>query len=159
MGDPSIIDPVPAPPFALPDGGGRVHELSSLLGSWPVLVFLPEAKQRMSVLLACAYREHAAAFRKRGVPVWMIWKESQAVSREFVKKFSLPFPLLSDESMAVIRAYGVWSAPSGKQGRWQGVVPTAVLIASDGYKTRHWKVHTAAQSPVQVLEALETYLK
>lgn len=160
MPDKSIIQPVPAPAFLLSDAQGKRYALEDLAGKWSVLVFLPGIAQRMSIRLACAYRDHFAAFQKLGVPIWGVWAENEAVTVEFVKRFSLPYPLLTDVDRKVIRAYRAWVPPSGKQGRWNGVVPTTALIASDGYLTRHWvKVHKGEQNPLQVLEALELYLR
>ncbi|MCC5845843.1 MAG: redoxin domain-containing protein [Verrucomicrobia bacterium] len=160
MADKSIIQPFPAPAFSLKDARGDEYALEDLRGKWALLVFLPGMEQKMSVRLACAYREHWGAFQKLGVPVWAVWAENAAVSAEFSKRFSLPFPLLMDEERKVIRAYSAWVPPSGKQGRWNGVVPTVALMASDGYVTRHWiKVHKGEQNPLQVLDALELYLR
>lgn len=160
MADKSIIQPFPAPEFSLKDSQGAVYTLDGLKGKWSVLVFLPALQQRMSIRLACAFREHAGAFQKLGVPLWAVWAEDAGVTADFVKRFSLPYPLLVDGDRKVIRAYGAWVPPTGRQGRWNGVVPTVALMASDGYLTRHWmKVHKAELCPVQVLDALAIYLK
>lgn len=160
MPDKSIIEPFVAPSFSLQDENKNAYTLEDLRGKWSILVFFPGITQKMSVRLACAYREHFQTFKKLGVPVWGIWAEDAGVTKDFAKRFSLPFPLLSDAEKVVIRAYSAWTPPTGKQGRWNGVVPTTVLIAPDGYVTRHWiKVHSGEQNPTQVLEALEIYLR
>jgi peroxiredoxin Q/BCP len=160
MADKSIIQPFPAPDFSLTDAKGNAYSLGELKGKWSLLVFLPGLAQKMSVRLACAYRDHYDALQALGVPLWGIWAENNAVTSDFVKRFSLPYPLLVDEERKVIRAYSAWVPPSGKQGRWNGVVPTVALIATDGYVTRHWiKVHKAELSPQQVLDALDIYLR
>lgn len=160
MADKSIIQPFPAPAFSLTDPAGKSYALADRRGTWSLLVFFPGIQQKMSVRLACAYREHWAKFQALGVSVWGIWAENGEVTAAFTRRFSLPFPVLMDESRVVIRAYSAWVPPSGKQGRWNGVVPTVALIASDGFVQRHWiKVHKGEQSPLQVLEALDTHLQ
>ncbi len=160
MPDKSIVDPFPAPAFSLRDTKGCLYSLEELRGTWSVLLFLPGMAQKMSVRLACAYREQWESFQKLGVSLWGIWAENTAVTTDFEDRFSLPYPLLQDEEFKVIKAYSAWVTPSGKQGRWNGVVPTVALIASDGYVTRHWiKVHKAELSPMQVLDALKIYLR
>ena len=47
-------------------------------------------------------------------------------------KFQLNFPLLSDESKAMIQAYGVWKEKSMYGRKYMGIERTTVVINEDG---------------------------
>jgi peroxiredoxin Q/BCP len=49
-----------------------------------------------------------ARFPEPGCRHFGVSTDSLESHRDFIAKFGLPFPLLSDESGAIVRAYGVW---------------------------------------------------
>ncbi|MGZ3709481.1 MAG: peroxiredoxin, partial [Bdellovibrionota bacterium] len=48
------------------------------------------------------------------------------------EKYSLPFPLLSDESGKVCEAYGVWQEKSLYGRKFMGIVRSTFIIGPDG---------------------------
>jgi peroxiredoxin Q/BCP len=55
-----------------------------------------------------------------------------ASHQKFSQKYDFNFPLLSDESKAMIQAYGVWKEKSMYGRHYMGIERTTVLIAKDG---------------------------
>ena len=51
---------------------------------------------------------------------------------KFIKKHSLPFPLISDEDQAIVNAYGVWVEKSMYGKKYMGTERTTFVIGADG---------------------------
>ena len=51
---------------------------------------------------------------------------------KFKDKFSLPFPLLSDEDHAVAEAYGAWGEKKNYGKTYQGIIRSGFVIDADG---------------------------
>lgn len=99
----------PAPEFALPDVSGHVESLSGLLAVAPLLLFFfrgtwcPNCRKQWTELQPHMTRLLIAGVQCRGVIA-----QSPVSVAAYAKSPGLPFPMLIDESRAVIRAYGVW---------------------------------------------------
>ena len=52
--------------------------------------------------------------------------------QKFIEKHSLPFPLLSDESHAMVEAYGVWIEKSMYGKKYMGAERSTFVIGPDG---------------------------
>ena len=122
----------PAPDFTLPDKDGNPVTLSALRGRKVVIYFYPKDNTPGCTRQACAFAADYAEFRRRGVTVIGISKDSTASHQKFAEKYDLPFLLLSDPDRTAIEAYGVWQGKkmAGKVG--MGVVRTTFLINEEG---------------------------
>lgn len=121
-----------APEFSLPDDHGQEIRLSELRGRPVVLYFYPKDDTPGCTKEACGFRDQFADYRDNAVTVLGISPDPVASHARFRDKFSLPFPLLSDEGHAVASAYGVWG-PKTLMGRsYEGVLRTTFLIGPDG---------------------------
>jgi peroxiredoxin len=95
-----------APGFELDSTHGRIS-LESRLGKGGVLlVFYPADDSPVCTRQLCDYRDHLHEFAELGVDVLAINSESLDSHRAFAQKHGLPFPLLSDPTREVCRAYG-----------------------------------------------------
>ena len=121
-----------APEFALPDTEGTTVRLSELLAQGPVaLFFYPAAMTAGCTRQACAFRDLASEFAEAGVQRVGISRDSVDKQRQFASENAFDYPLLSDESGEVTRAYGV---ARGRLGKALGA-PTqrwSFAIAADG---------------------------
>lgn len=98
----------PAPDFKLPDADGKIYSLSSYRGKSPVVIyFYPKADTPGCTKQACGIRDNWKKFEEAGIPVFGISVDSQKDLVRFREKYSLNFPLLSDEKKEVTKAYGV----------------------------------------------------
>lgn len=119
-----------APDFTLPDQNGAMHSLKQYRGKWVVVYFYPKDDTPGCTKEACAFRDGFTRFAERNVQVLGISKDSVASHKKFAEKFSLNFPLLSDESKATIQAYGAWTE-RGFMGH-PGVLRNTYLVNPDG---------------------------
>jgi len=121
-----------APAFSLPNEKGQVVKLSELKGKKIVVFFYPKDDTPGCTKEACSFRDGLQAIRKKGAVVLGVSADSVASHQRFSQKFDFNFPLLSDESKAMIQAYGVWKEKSMYGRKYMGIERTTVLIAKDG---------------------------
>ncbi len=121
-----------APEFTLTDKGGNKVSLSDFRGKKVVLYFYPKDNTPGCTRQACAFAGAYSDFRNMNVQVIGISKDSEASHRKFAEKHDLPFILLSDPELEVIKAYDVWAEKKlyGKLGF--GVVRSTYIIDENG---------------------------
>ena len=121
-----------APNFTLCDKDGREITLSELRGRRVVLYFYPKDNTPGCTRQACAFAAAYEGFKSKNVEVIGISRDSVASHAKFAEKHGLPFILLSDPELEVIKAYGVWKEKKlyGKLGF--GVVRTTFIIDENG---------------------------
>lgn len=121
-----------APDFKLFAGDGREVSLSDFLGKKVVLYFYPKDNTPGCTRQACAFAGLYGEFKKRGIEVIGVSRDSTASHTKFAAKHGLNFILLSDPELEVIKAYGVWQEKKlyGKLGF--GVVRTTFIIDEEG---------------------------
>ena len=76
-----------------------------------------------------------------------------ASHKKFEEKYGLPFVILSDPELNVIRAYDVWQEKMNYGKPTMGVVRTTYLI-EDGIITKAFGKVKAADNPAQMLQEL-----
>src|SRR6185369_2579565 len=121
-----------APSFALPDQNGKVHKLSDYKGKWLIVYFYPKDDTPGCTKEACAFRDASKDYIKRGVSIVGISKDSVKSHDKFANKFSLNFPLLSDEGLETIKAYGAWGKKKLYGRESHGVFRNTYLINPKG---------------------------
>ncbi len=95
-----------APDFTLQDQNGDSHKLSDSNGSIRLIYFYPKDNTPGCNREACAIRDAYGEFKKAGIKVFGISRDSVDSHKKFEKKFELPFTLLSDPKMSVIKPWG-----------------------------------------------------
>ena len=115
-----------------PHGEGQSISLSSLHGKSVVLYFYPKDDTPGCTTQACGVRDNHAAILAKGALIYGVSIDSPASHAKFIAKHQLPFPLLSDESRAIVEAYGVWVEKSMYGRKYMGVERTTVLIDPAG---------------------------
>ena len=82
-----------APDFTLPDKNGEPVALSRFRGGKVVLYFYPKDNTPGCTRQACAFSARYGEFKKRGIEVVGVSRDSAASHLKFAEKFSLPFNL------------------------------------------------------------------
>jgi peroxiredoxin Q/BCP len=126
----------PAPEFRAQAIGGKYGDgqevsLADFRGSAVVLYFYPKDDTPGCTVQACALRDswdelsaHAHLF---GVSV-----DSSASHEKFIKKYQLPFPLLSDVDKKIVNSYGVWVEKSMYGKKYMGAERSTFVIDGAG---------------------------
>ena len=121
-----------APDFSLPSTDGRTISLGDLRGKKVVLYFYPKDSTPGCTKEACDFRDNVDRLKRKGARVIGVSADSVKSHEKFSKKYDLPFPLLSDESKEMLRAYGVWKEKSFMGRKYMGIVRTTVVIDEEG---------------------------
>ena len=121
-----------APAFELPTGDGRTIALDDFRGKKVVLYFYPKDDTPGCTKEACSFQENLATVKKKGAAVLGVSIDSPASHAKFSGKYSLSFPLLSDETKTVVRKYGVWKKKSMYGKTYMGVERTTFIINEKG---------------------------
>lgn len=144
-----------APAFTLKDQNGDKVALKDLKGKDVVVYFYPKDDTPGCTKEACGFRDDYAAFEKLGVTVLGISPDDGESHTQFIDKYELPFPLLSDPDKKVMEKYGAWGEKNMYGKKTMGVIRSTVWIGADGKVKKHWKrVAKADQHPAKVLEAI-----
>ena len=121
-----------APAFTLPDESGNPVSLSDFTGKKVVVYFYPKDNTPGCTRQACAFAAAYGDFKKIDVAVIGISKDSQRSHTNFIKKYELPFILLSDPEREAIEAYDVWQEKKMYGKTSMGVVRTTYIINEEG---------------------------
>ena len=123
----------PAPDFTLPSSTGAPISLADYRGARRVvLYFYPKDDTPGCTMEACGFRDTAKGYERAGAAILGVSLDNLTSHTKFVDKFSLPFPLLSDENQAVSRAYGVYKLKQMYGREYWGIERTTFLIDTDG---------------------------
>lgn len=121
-----------APAFESKDQDGKLHKLSDYAGKKLVVFFYPAADTPTCTTEACNLRDNYQRFLAKNYAVLGVSPDTEKKQGKFASKYSLPFPLLADESRAVIDAFGVWG-PKKFMGRlFDGLHRTTFIIDENG---------------------------
>ncbi len=141
-----------APDFSLPDQDGKMHKLSEYRGQKVILYFYPKDNTAGCTKQACGFGDRYPQFREKGAVVLGVSKDSVASHKKFEEKYGLPFMLLSDTELEVIKAYDVWKEKKNYGKVSMGVVRTTYLIDEEGVIIRAMDKVKAADNPQEMLE-------
>jgi thioredoxin-dependent peroxiredoxin len=143
-----------APDFTLPDQNGDPVSLSGLRGRPVVLYFYPKADTPGCTVQACGVRDHHADYEQAGAVVLGVSADPIKRIANFAGKYTLGFPLLSDEDHAVAEAYGVWVEKSMYGRTYMGMERTTFVISREGVVTEVFRKVKPAEHDELVLASL-----
>jgi peroxiredoxin Q/BCP len=144
-----------APAFSLPDDTGKIVNSSELRGKKVVVYFYPKDDTPGCTTEACSFRDGIQELRKSGSVMFGVSADSVSSHRKFSVKFQLNFPLLSDESKAMIQAYGVWKEKSLYGRKYMGIERTTFVINEDGTIRKIFPKVKVNEHFAEVLQTLE----
>ena len=128
-----------APNFSLAaDGGGKVS-LKDFAGKSLVLYFYPKDDTSGCTKEAIDFSAAAAKFKKLGISVVGVSKDSVASHDKFKTKHKLNFALASDPEGAVIESYGSWGEKSMYGRKYMGIDRSTFLIDGKGRIAKIWR--------------------
>jgi peroxiredoxin Q/BCP len=128
-----------APSFSLPRDGGSTVALGDYAGRKLVLFFYPRADTPGCTREAIDFTRLAAAFAANQTAVLGVSADPLKAQESFRNKHQLSVPLASDETHAMLQAYGAWGEKSMYGRTFQGIIRTTVLVGSDGRIVKVWR--------------------
>jgi thioredoxin-dependent peroxiredoxin len=137
MGKPLSVG-TPAPDFTLPRDGGSQVSLKDFSGRKVVLYFYPKADTPGCTKEAIAFNALRKAFAEADTAILGISADSVKAQDKFRDKYSLAFPLVSDETHRMLEAYGVWGEKSMYGKTFMGIDRVTYLIDRQGMIAQVW---------------------
>ena len=140
-----------APDFTLPDQNGVNHSLSDYKGKKVILYFYPKDMTSGCTSQACNFRDMYPQFQEKGAVVLGVSKDSVESHKKFEEKHGIPFTLLSDTELEVIKAYDVLK--KDKDGNpTKSMSRSTYLIDEDGMIARAFGGVKPKENAAQMLD-------
>ena len=130
-----------APAFSLPASTGEkisLQDFSGANGKNVVLYFYPRDDTPGCTTEACGFRDHIGRFQSTETAVLGVSTDTVESHQKFAAKFSLPFPLLADESHELAEKYGVWVEKNMYGKKSMGIQRATFLIDKTGKIAAVW---------------------
>jgi peroxiredoxin Q/BCP len=121
-----------APAFSLKTESGDPASLKSLKGRQVVLYFYPKDDTPGCTKEACGFRDSIKPIEKADAVVLGVSMDDADSHLKFIKKYSLPFPLLCDEDGTVSKAYGVYKKKNMYGKTYWGIERSTFIIDEAG---------------------------
>ena len=93
--------------FTLENQNGKTVHLSDYKKSPVVLFFYPRANTPGCTIESCGFRDAFAKFKKAGIVVLGISRDTVKAQKKFAEKFHLSYPLLADADEKICDYFGV----------------------------------------------------
>jgi thioredoxin-dependent peroxiredoxin len=144
----------PAPDFNTTNQHGELVRLKDFKGKKLALFFYPADNTPTCTKEACNLRDGYAELKKQGVAVLGISPDSEARHQGFIKKHQLPYDLLADENLEMMKAYGVWGHKKFMGREFDGVHRTTFVIDEKGIIRHIFTKVDSGNHTLQILSAL-----
>jgi peroxiredoxin Q/BCP len=115
--------------FTLQNQDGKTVHLSDYKASPVVLFVYPRADTPGCTIESCGFRDAFEQFQKAGIVVLGISRDTVKEQKKFKEKYSLPYDLLADPEMVLIKRYDLLKQKTMYGKPVTGVERTTYLIA------------------------------
>jgi peroxiredoxin Q/BCP len=122
-----------APAIESKDQDGNVFSLQKYIGQKLVLYFYPKDDTPGCTAESCNFRDNYSLLKKRGFEVVGVSVDEEKKHQKFIKKYDLPFTLISDTEKKVVEDYGVWAKKKFMGREYMGILRTTFIIDEKGY--------------------------
>lgn len=121
-----------APAFSGTDQDGNKFSLSDYKGNKVVLYFYPADDTPACTTQSCNLRDNYQLLLKQGFRIIGISPDDVESHKKFKEKFNLPFPLIADPDLKIIKKYGVWGEKNLYGKKYMGLHRTTFIINEKG---------------------------
>ena len=145
-----------APEFTLAASNGQKVSLKDFKGKKNVvLYFYPKDDTPGCTVEACGFRDSIKPIETEDAVVLGVSPDKVGSHEKFIKKFNLPFLLLSDEDHATATDYGVWVEKSMYGRKYMGIERATFVIDKAGTIVKVFEKVKPQGHEQEVLEALK----
>ena len=127
--------------FTLPNQDGVPVSLHDFAASPVVLFFYPRADTPGCTLESCGFRDAFTKFQKAGITVLGISRDTVKAQKKFKDKYSLPYDLLADPDMLLIKRFDLLKEKTMYGKPVTGVERTTYVIAPADAKGKQRLLH------------------
>jgi peroxiredoxin Q/BCP len=142
--------------FSLPSSGGATWSLGQAAGRKLVIYFYPKDMTSGCTRESQDFRDLHSAFRKAGVDIVGVSRDSVKSHDKFIDKEKLPFPLLSDADEKLCKQFDVIKEKSLYGKKYLGIERSTFLLDPSGILRREWRKVKVPGHAEEVLEAAKS---
>ncbi len=121
-----------APSFSATNEKEETVTLDQFKGKKLVLFFYPKDNTPGCTAEVCSLRDGFKELTEAGYQLLGVSPDSSKKHQNFISKFDLPFSLLVDSDLTVIKAYGVWGPKKFMGREYDGLHRTTFVIDESG---------------------------
>jgi thioredoxin-dependent peroxiredoxin len=144
-----------APNFKIPSSNNEEFELKNNKNNFLVIYFYPRDNTPGCTNEAKDFSKLYKEFKKLNCEIFGISKDSIESHKKFISKFKIPFQLLSDEKIVVLKKYRAWGEKSMYGKKFMGIKRTTVLISPKGKIIKIWNNVKVKEHAKEVLSCLK----
>jgi peroxiredoxin Q/BCP len=144
----------PLPAFSLQDDQGATVTAKDFQGHWTVLYAYPKDSTPGCTTEACDFRDNLARVQALGAQVYGISRDSLKSHQNFIAKQSLPFRLLSDPDLALLKPLGAFGKKVMYGKELEGIIRSTFLIDPKGVLRHVWPKVSVKGHVAEVIEKL-----
>ena len=149
------MDKKSAPDFKIPSSNNSEFQLKKNKDQFIVIYFYPKDNTQGCTNEAKDFAKLYKEFKKLNCEIVGISKDSIESHKKFINKFKIPFQLLSDEKIIVLKKYGAWGEKSMYGKKFMGIKRTTVLINPKGKIIKIWNNVKVKDHAKEVLNFLK----
>jgi len=122
-------------------------------GQLLVLYFYPKDDTSGCTREAQDFTALASDYAKAGVKVVGVSRDPMKSHEQFIGKYGLAVPLVSDEDGKISEAFGTWVEKSMYGRKYMGMERATYLVAADGRVLKAWRKVKVPNHAAEVLKA------
>ncbi|MBP9753141.1 MAG: peroxiredoxin [Proteobacteria bacterium] len=150
-----LLENHPIPEFsALLAENMRVTQDNFKTGTF-VFYFYPKDDTPGCTKQACDFRDSFLKFKEQNIEIYGISKDPLLKHDKFKEKYTLPFPLLTDDTGTLCDAFNVFKEKSFMGKKYKGIERSTFII-QNGIITKIWRKVSVIGHVSQVLKILNT---
>ena len=137
------------------DAHGNEVKPEDFAGKKKIVYFYPKDNTPGCTAESCNLRDFHPDFQKLGYEVVGISKDSVKSHKNFTDKYDLPFTLIADTDLDLIKGFGAWGLKKFMGKEYEGIL-RSTFILDENNKVEHVidKVKTKAHSD-QIMELIK----
>jgi thioredoxin-dependent peroxiredoxin len=143
------------PDFDLPATKTGNVSRTGLKGKPYVIYFYPKDDTSGCTAEACDFRDNIVSFKKFGITVIGVSKDSLQRHEKFSAKYDLNFPLASDEKTKMCEAFGVYVEKSMYGRKYMGIERSTFLVDGKGIIRAAWRKVSVTGHVAEVRQAIK----
>jgi peroxiredoxin Q/BCP len=144
-----------APDFTVKDQDGKMVSLKDFKGQKVILYFYPKADTPGCTAESCNLRDNYDDLLGRGYKIIGVSPDTVEKQKKFAEKYNLPFPLLADTALEVIKAYGAWGTKNMYGKSYEGLLRTTYVIDEQGRIEKVIASVKTKDHAAQILQAMD----
>lgn len=140
--------------FTLLDQYGNKHSLDDYKGKKVVIYFYPKDNTPGCSLEAQMYKEDYSKFKENNIVVLGISKDSVESHLNFCNKYQLPFTLLSDQNLKVIKYFNAYGKKKMFNNEYYGIIRKTYVLNENHEIIKIYEKATPKTNSKEILKFL-----